>query len=890
MYSKLTEEELEFMQVFYNPKCAIECLFSDGTPRNWNDGGQCITLRNYQIPFLGYDSVIEDDEKLTDLENFRRRIAVGTRIITSGRKIGKTFIALIANILLKLIYYKDKEMTMSSYDEKHVSKIMDEIRSFLCSHNFFKSYKERIRGNPEYEIETKNGNKLYGINETIKGKNPGENFWGHHTYINFADEIQAETEEAYNKKIDAVSDFGVMEILCGITLISKNSPLGRIMRDKENKNNLIRLPQYVSHLFDEKTKRDRIRSYGGEQCFDEQTEIFTNNGWKNIGNIKNTDKVLSLDINNNSTVYCPIKNIFINNFEGYLNSYQSHKVNFLVTDNHSMIFKTIKKDYRIDTIKNIMNYKTDRTSKKWNTYPINKFYLRQDVHYLGKEKKSIKIKGNWLRGCLKTHEFDMNDWLEFLGWFVSEGCVYEYKHLRPWKFTSYRIQIAQTKTQYLEEIKKLIQKMGFGGYYGQGTYYFTNKIIGEHLIKHCGKYARNKKIPEYVKNLSKTQLNIFLNAFNKGDGDGKRKLYYTTSSALSNDLQELILKVGKIPTIYKNKQGLYVIQERNPEAPKIYIKDIKKVYYKGNIWDIETEPYHTILIRRNNRIMWSGNSTSYRINVAADIIEGTQGAFDMQRLALNYTKKRVVKRFEITKDSFKNYKDILILEPIHNASATYVTSDVGDSAATEITVFGKINNKYQLVYNITTYRLSLTKELPELMEYIFRKVEGNFMAVDSTIMGKPVYEILADRLNEKILDEKGNITKIIKRVYWVAFNEDIVTGIQKDDKGYALKDRGGNILEKKEPALHFSVMRLQQLFYDRRFDIPDDDYKFELQFSSYVSIISGNRVVYDSTISEDHYVQSFEVFALLEWLTDGLKEVMEIKEPTKTLAGIFNFK
>jgi hypothetical protein len=545
MLKNLTTEELFFCENFYDAKCLIENTFSKGTPRNWNDGKDCIKLRTYQRPFLGFDSALEDDDKLSEVENFRRRIKVGTRIIVSARKIGKTFIALIANILLKLVHYRDKEMTMSSYDEKHVNKVLNEIREFMVYHNLYKSYKQTIRGSPEYLIETKNGNKLFGVNETVKGKAPGENWWGHHTFINFQDEIQAETDNAYTHKVDATSDLGVMEILCGIPLITKVSPLGRILRDSILKKNIIRLPQYVSYLWDDITKQERIRAYGGLE------------------------------------------------------------------------------------------------------------------------------------------------------------------------------------------------------------------------------------------------------------------------------------------------------------------------------------------------------SSGYRINVAADLIEGASGAFDMDRVKSNYNKKRIIKHFEITKKNFKDYKNILVLEPIYNSSKTFVVSDIGDAAATEITIFGKVNEKYQLVYNVTTYRLSLTKELPELIEYIFRKVNGHYLSVDCTIMGKPVYEILTEKLNEIIKDKEGNIIKTIKRVFWCAFNEDIITGFEKNESGQLIRDSKGQYITKKEPTLHFAVTRLQQMFFDKKFDIPNDDYKFENQFSSYVSIFLGNKVIYDTTISEDHYVQSFEVFAILEWLTEQLPFITAIEENIQTPFGVY---
>jgi hypothetical protein len=331
--------------------------------------------------------------------------------------------------------------------------------------------------------------------------------------------------------------------------------------------------------------------------------------------------------------------------------------------------------------------------------------------------------------------------------------------------------------------------------------------------------------------------------------------------------------------------GITLISKNSPLGRVIRDRDNKKhlirlPQYVSNLFDEKT---------KQNRIRAYGGeqSHSYKINVAAELVENAQGVFDMGRLMQCYNKKRTIKRFEITKDNFKDYQRILVLEPIYNATKTYVTSDVGDSAATEISVFGKINGKYTLVYNITTYRLSLTKELPDLMEYIFRQVAGHYIAVDATIMGKPVYEILDERLNEKILDEKGNIIKVIKRVYWVAFNEDVVTGIEKDDKGRAIKDRKGDVVKKTTPALHFSVMRLQQLFFDKKFDIPEDDFKFELQFSCYISLISGSKVIYDTT-GEDHYVQSFEVFALLEWMTEQLSSIGAVSERKKLCSGVYN--
>ena len=135
---KLSEDELFFLECFYNPKCMVECLYPKGAMNTWLEGEDCITVRTYQIPFLAYDCCIEDDDRLSEQENFEIRIAIGTRYIILGRRLGKSFLALIGNMLLKLIHYSDKELTMAAHDEKRVNKILNKVRDFFIGHPFFR--------------------------------------------------------------------------------------------------------------------------------------------------------------------------------------------------------------------------------------------------------------------------------------------------------------------------------------------------------------------------------------------------------------------------------------------------------------------------------------------------------------------------------------------------------------------------------------------------------------------------------------------------------------------------------------------------------------------------------------------------------------------------------
>jgi hypothetical protein len=552
MQKQLTEEELEFCELLFNPKCFVESLCLKGNKVFWNDECETIKLRPYQIPFLQYDVVLEDDDRLSEVENFRNRINAGTLLLVSSRNIGKSFCAIPANILHKLICYTNCEATGFSYDEKHTNDIFNPVKSYFEGHPFFKMFCKRASASSEKIVELKNGNKFYGVNETIKGKSPGASFQGKHSHFIFGDEIQMETEAAKTWRIDAIDEKGAIELLSGITLISKTSPLGKQLRNKENINSIVRLPQYVRNTWDSRTRQEKIRQYSGE------------------------------------------------------------------------------------------------------------------------------------------------------------------------------------------------------------------------------------------------------------------------------------------------------------------------------------------------------NSTAYLINVSAEFVENASGAFDMELVRNNYDSKHTIKKFEITKKNFDSYKNILLgLEKHRSSERTFVFADIGDTAATEIFVAFKVNGKYQVPYNITTFKLT-NKQQVEIIKYIFDKVEGDFVAPDATVYGKPVYEGLCDELNIVIENEFGEkITK--ERVIWVAFNESIVTGFEKEineETGEKIIkcDGNGKPVEKKESCIVFAVKRLRELFYDNKFLIPDDFDKFDEQFSNYVEILSGNKLIYDTMLGDksDHIVAAFEVFAIMEWKTEQMPNIKPENDVEMPSIGVFN--
>jgi putative lipoic acid-binding regulatory protein len=120
----------------------------------------------------------------------------------------------------------------------------------------------------------------------------------------------------------------------------------------------------------------------------------------------------------------------------------------------------------------------------------------------------------------------MELWVEFLGWYLTEGSSFETP-------SNYTISISQYEKAHPEFRNRIIQIIKEMGYHP----YITDKDIKIHskqsyllISTLVPKGARNKFIPSRFKNLSSRYLNILFNTMM--DGDGCNNTYKTSSKKL----------------------------------------------------------------------------------------------------------------------------------------------------------------------------------------------------------------------------------------------------------------------------------------------------------------------------------------------------------------------
>jgi len=243
-------------------------------------------------------------------------------------------------------------------------------------------------------------------------------------------------------------------------------------------------------------------------------------------------------------------------------------------------------------------------------------------------------------------------------------------------------------------------------------------------------------------------------------------------------------------------------------------------------------------------------SVGYKVQIEGKVVEDSDTVYDIERIRETYDKKIDIKLFEISKDNFYRFREILVLERAINADKCFICSDIGEgSAPTEIIIIFQIKDKYKYCYNITATRLS-SDEQYELFKFIIEQVHANIVGLDTTSgMGKA----LASRLTKDFPEN----------IIWVSFNEKIKIDYQKDDKGNFITDEKGNYQYKEEYVIDWSIQRLKHLFYNSKIECLID-YKLDLQFGGVVSTKSGLRTIYASKVA-NHLHQAFQVFAVVEW-------------------------
>ena len=378
--------------------------------------------------------------------------------------------------------------------------------------------------------------------------------------------------------------------------------------------------------FDKMKAEDRgnLHEAMEQECYDDKTEILTENGWKLFRDVKKKEKVASL---NDGKLEFVLPTLYVDTkYTGKIFNVKSRQVDLTVTPNHNMYVNINKRANEwngfelirmCDLPKKRMRF---QKNAKWEGKCIKSFEIPSINKKINKQK-------SFETGIIKVK---MNDWIEFLGYYLAEG---SYAHQ---KGIPYRVTLTQTESVNLKVRRKMIsciKRMNFEPKFYGNNITINSKQLATY-VKQFG-HAHEKFIPNEIMKLCSEQLGIMYNALMEGDGHTNKighEVYITSSNLLADNFQELCLKLKKSANkrIVRNKgekirvpdnrtsiasnniYELSVIREKQCFPNINYsgkFNHVKEEEYDGRIYCVEV-PNHVIYVRRNGIPVWCGNTIS----------------------------------------------------------------------------------------------------------------------------------------------------------------------------------------------------------------------------------------------------------------------------------------
>jgi len=372
---------------------------------------------------------------------------------------------------------------------------------------------------------------------------------------------------------------------------------------------------------------------GDGSCFDDKTEILTENGWKLFEDLSPSEKVATLNENKETLEWQEPIHYTNEDYEGDMFHFKARSFDMMVTPNHRMLLRKyntiidngrkIELEYPQKSHKRVSKEWTFKTAKELENTKRQEFQMRRGgISWEGKLTPFINIpfrEHKKFGGTPVKHigQLNIEDIAELIAWYVTEGYI-DKKHKS--------LNICQSERVNPDnhyQILDLFDRIGFN----PKPRGFDNKDIVinsvelcEWLVKECGTGSKNKYLPKWLKNQPKDILEIIFETMIKGDGwiNHKGFGYKSISKQLRDDFSEISLKLGYGVTENKDTITVSNIQI----YPTINTKP-EKLHYSGKIYCVQV-PNDNILVRRNGKIIWSKNSyaISYKSQKRIDSLEG----------------------------------------------------------------------------------------------------------------------------------------------------------------------------------------------------------------------------------------------------------------------------
>lgn len=384
-------------------------------------------------------------------------------------------------------------------------------------------------------------------------------------------------------------------------------------------------------------------------CTDVHSQLLTRRGWLTYDEITEDDLAGTVNPITHKFEWQKIQKIHIYpDFSGEMVKLSGQKIDALFTPEHRM-------------------WKTRHTQGKWNApfrpvqrdlpwgfSPAGELKSFDGILLAPRSQSARRAKQFIIPGArvkLGRHDvckvtpdlkINMDVFLEFLGWWVSEGWTTScFQSCTGQELHGIGIRQAIGATAECEAIDRCVKSLGglnSNRYFRKGvsgsdmpdgydrqdsyTWVMTDKRLWIWLRQHCGVDSGSKRLPDFVFDLSGKQLEILLDALLLGDGShraatedknysGKTASYFSKSEVLVDQVQTLALLCGRASRRCKQmSNGVYPVTVSSYcDTATLLSQHISREQYTGTVWCV-TVPNGLVITRRNGKPIVSGNSSA----------------------------------------------------------------------------------------------------------------------------------------------------------------------------------------------------------------------------------------------------------------------------------------
>jgi len=354
-------------------------------------------------------------------------------------------------------------------------------------------------------------------------------------------------------------------------------------------------------------------------CHDGDTEILTRRGWLPFPDLTLENEVATVDPATQELTYEKPVRVIRLPYCGPMYTVQNRRQDFRVTPDHSMLVRTwderaraLSQTYSFVLMKEIgssaglMPAATFLGTAHDGTYRIPGVPGYQRASQ--REDALVPIKA----------------WLGFLGVYLAGRTM-----IRPTTRSPHKIQIAASKGQGKGFVRGVLAELGVGASEQADRFTFEDARIYRHLedLGLKGVYPAEKFVPEFVFDLPGDDMEALLEGHREGDGSGQNRCWThrTPSPRLADDLQRLIFLAGgqtglstRSPRSSVTRDDRGVSGRRHEyEVRRLFgggssiqrNSDVRIEHYEGMVYCAEVPTHHTLVTRRNGKILISGNCT-----------------------------------------------------------------------------------------------------------------------------------------------------------------------------------------------------------------------------------------------------------------------------------------